>query len=70
MLDRCDQSRAEYYTLTKANMARRVREDHFERLMQITREVKEATGLLDLASRISAEAVLETGNAIARARDL
>ncbi len=35
LLDKCDQSCAEYYTLTKANIVFRLKEDHQLKLMRI-----------------------------------
>ena len=43
LLDNCDQSCAEYYTLTKANIVFRWKEDHQLKLMRIFCGVNEAT---------------------------
>jgi hypothetical protein len=69
LLDKCDQSCAEYYTLTKANIGFRLKEDHQLKLMRIFCEVNEATRLLAMASRICLDAVPYIEKAIATARD-
>jgi len=69
LLDKCDQSCAEYYTLTKTNIVFRWKEDHQLKLMRIFCELNEATKLIAMASRICPAAVPYIEKAIAAARD-
>jgi hypothetical protein len=69
LLDKCDQSCAEYYTLTKANIVFRWKENHQLKLMRIFCELNEATRLLAMASRICPAAVPQIEKAIAAACD-
>jgi hypothetical protein len=69
LLDKCDQSCAEYYTLTKANIVFRWKEDRQLKLMRIFCDLNEATKLIAMASRICPAAVPYIEKAIAAARD-
>ena len=69
LLDKCDQSCAEYYTLTKANIVFRWKEDRQLKLRRILCDLNEATRLLATASRICPAAMPYIENAIAAARD-
>lgn len=69
LLDNCDQSCAEYYTLTKANIVFRWKEDHQLKLIRIFCGVNQATRVLAMASRICPAAVPFIEKAIAAARD-
>jgi hypothetical protein len=69
LLDKCDQSRAEYYTLIKANIVFRLKEDHQLKLMRIFCDLNEATKLIAMASRICPAAVPQIEKAIAAACD-
>jgi len=69
LLDKCDQSCAEYYTLTKANIVFTLKEDHPLKLMRISCGVNEATRFLAMARRICPAAVPYIEKAIAAARD-
>ncbi|HEY2972616.1 MAG TPA: hypothetical protein VGJ48_08895 [Pyrinomonadaceae bacterium] len=65
LLDKCDQSSAEYYTLTKANLFHCPKDDHQLRLMRIFCDRKEATRLLTLVSQISSDALADIEKAMA-----
>jgi hypothetical protein len=69
LLDKCDQSCAEYYTLTKANIVFRRKEDRQLKLMRIFCDLNEATKLIAMASRICPAAVPYIEKAIAAARE-
>ena len=69
LLDKCDQSCAEYYTLTKADIVFRWKEDRQLKLMRIFCDLNEATKLIAMASRICPAAVPYIEKAIAAARD-
>ena len=69
LLDKCDQSCAEYYTLTKADIVFRWKEDRQLKLMRIFCDLNEATKLIAMASRICPAADPYIEKAIAAARD-
>jgi hypothetical protein len=69
LLDKCAQSCAEYYTLTKANIVFRWKEDRQLKLMRIFCDLNEATKLIAMASRICPAPVPYIEKAIAAARD-
>jgi hypothetical protein len=69
LLDKCDQSCAEYHTLTKANIVFRWKEDRQLKLMRIFCDLNEATKLIAMASRICPAAVPYIEKAIAAARE-
>ena len=68
-VDRCDKDSREFAILNNGIIIRRIKEDHFERLLEIRCDITDADRLLYLATTAYPEAVDDVAKAIAAARN-
>jgi hypothetical protein len=67
-VDKCDTASREFAILNNGVIVRRYKEDHFERLLEIRCDMKDADRLLFLATNVYPEAVADLARAIVAAR--